>query len=49
VTTLAGAGTATSTDGIGTAAAFYGPKGITCDGTNLYVSDYDGYTVRKIQ
>lgn len=47
VTTFAGS-TIGSTDGIGTAAKFYTPYGITSDGTNLYVADYNGYTVRKI-
>jgi sugar lactone lactonase YvrE len=49
VTTIAGSGTAGSTNGIGTAASFYGPKGITTDGLNLFVSDYSGYSIRKIQ
>ncbi len=49
VTTLAGsAGSTGSTDGIGTAARFYGPSGITTDGTNLYVADTDNNTIRKI-
>ncbi|MDP2790128.1 MAG: hypothetical protein Q8O15_00050, partial [Rectinemataceae bacterium] len=53
--TIAGAGTprdATHGDGMGVAAYFAGPYGITTDGTNLYVSDYTapyGYTIRKIQ
>jgi sugar lactone lactonase YvrE len=49
VTTIAGTGVAGSTDGVGTAAAFYGPKGITTDGLNLFVSDYSGYSIRKVQ
>ncbi|MBI5636806.1 MAG: hypothetical protein HZA03_02425 [Nitrospinae bacterium] len=49
VTTLAGtAGTNDDVDGIGAAAAFYGPQGITTDGTNLYVTDYWNHNVRKI-
>jgi hypothetical protein len=48
VTTLAGNGTAGSTDGIGAAATFNQPAGITTDGTNLYVTDYAGQTIRKI-
>ncbi|MBI1824415.1 MAG: hypothetical protein HYR80_09930 [Nitrospirae bacterium] len=49
VTTLAGtAGSIGSTDDTGVAARFYGPIGITSDGTNLYVSDTENYTVRKI-
>ena len=47
VTTLAGsAGVAGTADGIGSAAAFSGPAGITCDGTNLFVIDWGGYGVR---
>lgn len=47
VTTLAG-GTFGSTDGIGSAAQFYSPTGITTDGTNLYVADRLNTTIRKI-
>jgi sugar lactone lactonase YvrE len=50
VALLAGsAGTAGAVGGAGTVARFNGPSGITTDGTNLYVSDYSGYTIRKIQ
>ncbi|MDR7307696.1 hypothetical protein [Rhodoferax saidenbachensis] len=50
VTTLAGtAGSSGSTDGAGAAARFKLPRGITTDGTNLYVADTDNYTIRKIQ
>ena len=53
VTTIAGStgplesdeGTA---DGIGTAAHFYQPNGITSDGTNLYVTDSYQNTIRKV-
>ena len=49
VTTLAGlAGSALSTDGTGSLASFYGPSGITTDGTNLYVADSGNYTIRQI-
>jgi len=49
VTTLAGsAGIVGSTDGNGTAALFNGPKGISTDGTNLYVTDSYNFTIRKI-
>ncbi|MCK5236774.1 MAG: hypothetical protein KAR06_07295, partial [Deltaproteobacteria bacterium] len=36
------------TDGVGTAATFYYPEGITTDGTNLYVTQRLGYAIRKI-
>lgn len=42
------AGSAGSTDGIGTAARFNGPNSITSDGTNLYVADYYNNVIRKI-
>lgn len=49
VTTLAGSvGTTGSTDGIGLAASFKGPSGITTDGTNLYVVDTLNSNIRKI-
>ena len=48
VTTLAGSGTAAETDGTGIAADFNGPAGITTDGTNLYVTDYTGHTIRQV-
>lgn len=45
--TLAGtAGSSGSTDGTGTAARFYGPYGITTDGTYLYVADSGNNTIR---
>lgn len=50
VTTLAGvAGMTGSTDGIGPAARFNYPLGITSDGTNLFVSDSNNDTIRKIE
>jgi len=49
VTTLAGtAGLSGSTDGMGSAARFSGPGGITSDGTSLYVADSGSSTIRKI-
>ncbi len=49
VTTLAGsAGVSGSTDGIGAAARFNTPNGLTTDGTNLYVADSNNHTIRKI-
>jgi len=47
VTTLAGSSEG-STDATGTSARFYNPRGITTDGTNLYVSDYLNHKIRKI-
>jgi sugar lactone lactonase YvrE len=49
VTTLAGTGyAADSTDGTGAAARFHEPRGLTTDGTSLYVIDTGNSTVRKI-
>ena len=49
VTTLAGSfGVSGFTNGIGTAATFAGPTGITTDGTNLYVADTSNSAIRKI-
>jgi sugar lactone lactonase YvrE len=47
VTTLAGSSSG-STDATGTSASFNGPRGITTDGTNLYVADYSNNRIRKI-
>jgi len=49
VTKLAGSGTTGTADGIGIAASFNSPDGITTDGTNLYVTDYRSHTIRKIE
>lgn len=48
VTTLAGSGIFGAQDGTGTAATFGGPRGITTDGTNLYVADTSNSSIRKI-
>ena len=49
VTTIAGtAGTLGHADGTGTAATFYLPRGITTDGTNLYIADTGNNTIRKL-
>jgi DNA-binding beta-propeller fold protein YncE len=49
VSTLAGApGTSGSTDGAQAAARFNQPARITCDGPNLYVTDFGNNTIRKI-
>nr|WP_324257862.1 hypothetical protein [Cellvibrio fontiphilus] len=49
VTTLAGRGSRGSADGIGTAASFHYPDGITTDGTHLYVADFGNDAIRKIE
>ena len=50
VTTLAGtAGSSGSADGTGSAARFYGPRGIATDGINLYVVEAANHTVRKLK
>jgi hypothetical protein len=47
VTTLAGSGAIVSVDGVGTAASFYAPFGMTYDGAgNLYL--FDNGTIRKV-
>ena len=48
VTTVAGTGTSGSANGTGTSASFNGPRGITTDGTNLYVADQSNHLIRKI-
>ena len=49
VTTLAGSAVTSGTaDGIGPAARFSLPRGITNDGINLYVTDSYNYTIRKV-
>lgn len=51
VTTIAGSGTASSTDGTGTSASFNTPRGIAIDPTDsyLYITDNGGHTLRKIE
>lgn len=49
VSTIAGlAGNSGSTDGDGTQARFNHPMGITNDGINLYVTDFDNNVIRKL-
>lgn len=47
-TTLAGTGSRGDADGVGAAASFNSPEGITTDGTNLYVADVNNNKIRKI-
>ena len=48
VTTIAGTGSAGYENGTGTSASFWNPRGITTDGTNLYVSGTINHMIRKI-
>lgn len=49
VTTIAGSGLTTFTDGTGTAASFYSPRSIARDASgNLYVADRSHHRIRKI-
>jgi DNA-binding beta-propeller fold protein YncE len=49
VTTLAGSARRGGfSDGVGAAARFNGPTGITTDGTSLYVAESWNHTIRKI-
>ena len=49
VTTLAGSGSAGSTDGTGTAASFRNPTGLAVDASgNVYVTDTDNNKIRKV-
>ncbi len=41
VTTVAGTGSSGSANGTGTSASFSSPYGITTDGTNLYVAEFE--------
>jgi len=45
---IAGSGSSGSANGTGTSASFNNPRGITTDGTNLYVADYRNHLIRKI-
>lgn len=49
VTTLAGSGLLGDANGTGMAASFNEPKGITINGTHLYVTDYGSSKIRKIE
>jgi hypothetical protein len=47
-TTTAGSGVSGAGDGIGTAASFSSPEGITFDGASLFVADTGNHTIREI-
>src|SRR5262249_31761357 len=50
VTSVAGSPSVNSSvDGVGPAARFWSPFGLTVDGDNLYVTEAGGDTVRRIQ
>ena len=48
VTTLAGSSQGSTDTAHGTSPSFFRPRGITTDGTNLYVSEYRNHRIRKI-
>lgn len=48
VTTVAGGYLGLTYDGTGTGAKFTAPRGITTDGTNLYVADTGDNLIRKV-
>ncbi len=48
VTVLAGGGINGNSDGVGTDALFYHPRGLARDGKYLYVADWSNQSVRKI-
>ena len=48
VTTVAGSGVAASTDGTGLAAEFNNPHGIETDGSNLFITEYNGQRIRRV-
>jgi len=49
VSTLVGTGVAGSVNGVGATASFNSPRGITTDGSSLYILDYGSHIIRKIQ
>ena len=49
VSTIAGSGTASAVDGVGTSASFFNPAGIVVDTLgNLWVSEISSYLIRRI-
>ncbi len=49
VTTIIGDGTGAATDGTGTSAQINGPRGITTDGTSLFIADTLNDRIRRVQ
>jgi hypothetical protein len=49
VTTLADSSSGSTDNNTGTSASFYRPRGITTDGTNLYVAEFGNHRIRKIE
>ena len=49
VSTMAGSGSASYGDGVGTSAMFYGPRGVSVDSSGtVYVVDTNNHRIRKI-
>ncbi len=49
VSVLAGSGSSSRSDGIGTSASFYRPQGLAVDGAgNVFVAEYSSNSIRKI-
>jgi DNA-binding beta-propeller fold protein YncE len=49
VTTLAGSGSSSFSDGSGTNADFNNPRGVAVDASgNVYVADYNNHRIRKV-
>ncbi|HMV80236.1 MAG TPA: hypothetical protein PL048_11020 [Leptospiraceae bacterium] len=48
VSTIAGSGAAASIDGTGLSASFNNPHGIETDGTNLFITEYNGKKIRRV-
>ena len=49
MTTLAGSGSSAWADGVGAAASFNNPTGVSVDSNGaIYVSDYNNHRIRKV-
>ena len=49
VSTMAGSGSASYGEGVGTSAMFYNPSGVSVDSSGtVYVGDYNNHRIRKI-